>query len=321
MPHVSVVIPTYNRSKFVKEAIESVLEQSYKNFELIVVDDGSTDDTRSVVEQISDNRVKYYYKNNSGPAAARNLGLDKSKGQYISFLDSDDLWPPEYLDTIVGQLDENKDYTAAYTRVICIQQDGTKADMSNGKRYKSGWMTKAFFTTSPSLFPSAICFHKSVWKDIFWDEQLIGGEDYDIFVRISTKTKFLFVPGTSIIKRWQPDNLSSASIPICTVHGAQTLERFYFTLGGDKFISRKTAMRKISHRYRKAAREFRKSGNRRAAILLAKKAIQLYPLDFRLYADLATAYLLSKKGDSLPNWQLPVISPPTKSSYDNIQTH
>ena len=318
MPNVSVVIPTYNRRKLVKEAIESVLGQSYTDVEVLVVDDGSTDDTSSVVRQIPDSRVKYYYKNNSGPAAARNLGLDKSKGRYISFLDSDDLWPPEYLETIIDQLDNNKDYNAAYTRVICIQQDGTKADMSVDKRYKSGCMTRDFFATSPCLFPSAICFHKSVWENIFWDEQLIGVEDYDIFVRISTKTKFLFVPDTSIIKRWQPNNLSSEPTPIGTVYGGQILERFYFNLGGDKFVSRKIATRKISHRYRKASKIFRKSGNRRAAVLLAKRAIYHYPLDLRLYGDLLRAYLLNPQKDSLPDWQIPVISSPVRSSYDNI---
>lgn len=319
MPAVSVIIPTYNRSKVVKEAIESVLKQSYTDLEVIVVDDGSTDDTSSVVKQIADSRVKYYYKDNGGPSSARNLGLAKSKGQYISFLDSDDLWPAEYLQTVIEQLKKNKDYNAAYSRVICISQDGTKKDMSTDKRYFSGWMVKSFFESAPSLFPSAICFSKSLFNDIFWDErtELIGAEDYDLFVRISVKTNFLFVPNTSVIKRWRPDNLSSNLLPTGTVNGAQTLERFYFNLGGDKFVSRKTATRKISHRYRKASKEFRKLGNRRAAILLVKKAIHHYPLDFRLYGDLVRAYLLSKKKDKLPNWQMPIISPPFKSSYDN----
>ena len=321
MPTVSVVIPTYNRSKLVKEAVECVLKQTYSDLEVLVVDDGSTDDTRTVVAQVQDRRLKYYYKDNTGPAAARNLGLDKSKGQYISFLDSDDLWPPEYLETIIGQLDKNKDYNTAYTRIICLRQDGTKANMSADKRYKSGCMTRDFFATSPSLFPSAICFHKSVWENIFWDEQLIGVEDYDIFVRISTKTKFLFVPDISIIKRWQPDNLSNESSPIGTVYGGQILERFYFNLGGDKFVSHKIATSKISHRYRKASKIFRKSGNRRAAILLAKRAIYYYPLDLRLYYDLLRAYLLKPQKDQLPNWQMPVISLPARSSYDNIHAH
>ena len=321
MPCVSVVIPTYNRSGIVKEAIESVLKQTYTDLEVLVVDDGSTDDTQAIVKQLPDSRVNYYYKENGGPSGARNLGLDKSKGQYISFLDSDDLWPAEYLETVIGQLDKNKDFNTAYTRVICIQQDGTEADMSADKRYKSGWMAEAFFETGPGLFPSAICFRKSVWDDIFWDEQLIGGEDYDLFVRISANTNFLFVADTSIIKRWQPDNLSSDPTPICTVRGAQSLERFYFKLGGDKFVSRKTATSKISHRYRKAAKIFCKLGNRRAAILLLKRAIYHYPLDLRLYSDLLKASLLPPKKDNLPNWQIPDISMPTRESYENISVH
>jgi len=318
VPTVSVTIPTYNRSNLVKEAIESVLKQTYTDLEVLVVDDGSIDDTRSVVERIPDGRVKYYYKDNGGPSSARNLGLVESKGPYISFLDSDDLWPPEYLENVIKQLEENKEYGAAYSRVICIQQDGTKKQMSTAKRYKSGWMAEDFFETGPGLFPSATCFRKSAWQGIFWDEQLIGGEDYDIFLRISAKTQFLFVPNTLIIKRWQPNNLSSTPTPISIVNGARALERFYFNLGGDKFVSREVAKRKISHRYRKAAKIFRKLGNRHAAILLVKKAIHHYPLDFRLYGDLARAYLLSKKKDTLSNWQMPVISPPFKSSYDNI---
>jgi len=290
------------------------------DFEVLVVDDGSTDNTHAIIQRISDSRVKYHYKENGGPSSARNLGLFKSKGLYISFLDSDDLWPPEYLKTMIKQLEGNKDFGAAYTRVICIQQDGTKKEMSEDKRYKSGWMVKDFFQTSPGLFPSAICFRKSVWKDIFWDEQITGGEDYDIFVRISVRTKFLFVPNASIIKRWQPDNLTSTlQDTVGIVNGARSLERFYFNLGGDRFVSRRLAKRKISHRYRKASKLFCNSGNRQAALLLIMKAICLYPLDLRLYLDLARAFTLSQKNNNLPDWQMPELLPPVRSSYQDVQ--
>jgi len=318
MPTVSVIIPTYNRSKLIKEAIDSVLKQSYTNVEVIVVDDGSTDGTGSIVRQMTHGRLRYYYKHNGGPSSARNLGLTKAKGKYIAFLDSDDLWPPEFLDTVIVQLEKNKGYGAAYSQVICVQQDGAKKEMSDKKRYKSGWMARAFFETSPDLFPSATCFRRSVWEDIFWDEQIIGGEDYDIFLRISAKTKFLFVPDVGIIKRWQPDNLSSSLTLDGIVNGARTLERFYFYLGGDKFVSAKVAKRKISHRYRKAAKLFCGSGNRHAALLLVKKAIGLYPLDLRLYLDLTRALFLSKKNDSRADWQMPGLSPPVRSSYYDV---
>ena len=98
MPKVSVIIPTYNRSKIVKDAICSVLDQTESDLEIIVVDDGSTDDTHSIVSGISDDRVFYFFKTNGGPAGARNLGLSKAKGEYIAFLDSDDFWPENYIE-------------------------------------------------------------------------------------------------------------------------------------------------------------------------------------------------------------------------------
>jgi hypothetical protein len=85
MPKVSVIIPTYNRSALLQETIDSVLRQTFNNFEVIVVDDGSTDDTSVVVKGIKDDRVLYFHKPNGGPASARNLGLSKAKGDYISF--------------------------------------------------------------------------------------------------------------------------------------------------------------------------------------------------------------------------------------------
>lgn len=95
---VSVVIPTYNRADLIKETIYSVLEQTYDKFEIIVVDDGSSDNTKEVVRDIKDERIKYFYQENKGlPAAARNAGLRQSKGEFIAFLDSDDLWKPDKL--------------------------------------------------------------------------------------------------------------------------------------------------------------------------------------------------------------------------------
>src|SRR6185295_4472891 len=91
---VSVIIPTYNRQEFVGVSIASALAQTYPNFEAIVVDDGSTDATRAEVSRFTDPRVRYYYKANGGLSSARNFGLDQSAGEFIAFLDSDDLWRP-----------------------------------------------------------------------------------------------------------------------------------------------------------------------------------------------------------------------------------
>jgi len=95
MPTISVVIPAYNSEKTIKETIDSVLNQTYSDLELIVVNDGSTDATLDVILTIDDSRIKVFSHPNSGAPVSRNRGLAESKGQYISFLDADDLWTPE----------------------------------------------------------------------------------------------------------------------------------------------------------------------------------------------------------------------------------
>jgi len=318
MSSVSVIIPTYNRSHLVKEAIESVLQQTYTDFEVLVIDDGSTDDTRSVVQQISDGRVRYYYKDNGGQSSARNLGLIKAKGKYIAYLDEDDLWPPKYLGTMVGQLDTNREYGATYTRVIETRPGHSEKEISSPKRYRSGWITKYYFEFSPCLMPSATCFHKSVWKDVFWDEALRRSPDYDVFLRLSTKTQFLFVPDTFVIKRTMPDSISSTVNPTGAIDGAHTLERFYFHLGGNKYVTEKTAKRKISQRFRKAAKLSYSLGNRHAAISLFKKAIQYRPLDIRLHIGLLKTLLKSKKTKIILNWKMPEPLPPYITVTQNL---
>ena len=124
--------------------------------------------------------------------------------------------------------------------------------------------------------PSATCFLRSVWEDVYWDESLLRSPDYDVFLRISTRTKFLFVPETHIIKRSEPDSLSSLINPVGVIDGAHTLERFYFFLGGDKYISSTKARLKISHRYRKAGKLAYKQHNYYMARKLFKKAISYY---------------------------------------------
>ena len=93
----SVIIPAYNAEKFIARAVKSVLDQNYSDFELIILDDGSTDGTKAQIEQFADNRIRYIYEENGGVSAARNKGIIESKGQYICFLDADDEWKPEHL--------------------------------------------------------------------------------------------------------------------------------------------------------------------------------------------------------------------------------
>ena len=107
VPTVSVILPTYNRAEIVKRSILSVLNQTYKDFELIIIDDASTDKTRMIVEELGDTRIKYLRnRQNLGPAASRNIGIKASRGIFIAFQDSDDEWRPDKLKKQVETLEK-----------------------------------------------------------------------------------------------------------------------------------------------------------------------------------------------------------------------
>lgn len=97
-PYFSVVIPAYNASRFIREALSSVLEQTFPNYEVIIVNDGSTDNTKQIIENIEDSRIQLYNIPNGGVSHARNFGISKAKGKYVAFLDSDDIWHPSHLE-------------------------------------------------------------------------------------------------------------------------------------------------------------------------------------------------------------------------------
>src|SRR6185369_7640984 len=111
---VSVIIPTYNSARFLTEAIDSVLAQSFKDFEILVIDDGSTDETKAMMQRYG-SPVRYIYQANAGVAAARNRGIAESRGKYIAFLDADDAWCARKLETQLNALARNADHRACYS--------------------------------------------------------------------------------------------------------------------------------------------------------------------------------------------------------------
>jgi glycosyltransferase involved in cell wall biosynthesis len=142
MPVVTIILPTHNRSTFLPEAFASILAQTWTDWELIVVDDGSTDDTRAVVDDWIGripNRVIYTHQQNKGAYGARNTGLDQATGQYIAFFDSDDLWLPEYLERCVTALRQAPEIDWVFVACRCIDGSGhtvqeTTFETSNGPR-------------------------------------------------------------------------------------------------------------------------------------------------------------------------------------------
>jgi len=303
MPKASVIIPTYNLGSRLCDTINSVLGQSERDLEVIVVDDGSTDDTGKVVQRIKDSRVRYFHKENGGTSSARNYGLSKARGEYVAFLDHDDLWPKDYLKTMLSSLEDNTGIGAAYSLIAVEYPDGRKVDSYKKPEGKSGWLTFDLFKRG-FVWTSATVIRKSVLEGFCFDESLRESyEDGDFFLRLSTRCPFLFIEEAEAIKREHADNLSARAGVLPT--RILVLERFYFRLGGDRLIPAGTARRKLSHASRKVAEAFRCRQNRSAAVTLYKRAIRYWPVDLRLYLGLCKTLLLSKKNDANPHWRMP----------------
>ncbi len=197
-PKVSVIIPVYNRAALICRAVDSVLAQDFKNFEIIVVDDGSTDDTPKALNVYKD-KIKIITQKNRGVSAARNRGVSISSGQYIAFLDSDDMWLPEKLSTQVAFFESNPDTFICQTEAIWIR-NGIRVNPKKKHKKQSGMI----FTPSLHLClvsPSAVMLEKEFF-DMFegFDENLPACEDYDLWLRISCKYPVALINIPLIIK-------------------------------------------------------------------------------------------------------------------------
>ncbi len=316
---MSIVVPTYNRSKLLKECIESLLAQTYSDFEIIVVDDGSTDDTQANIAEIvqKHNNVKYYPRPHFGLQATRNFGLRMARGEFIGFFDSDDLWPPDYIEKMIGALQANSDFDVAYSNIMEVVDNKITGRYITTAQPPTGRITRDLFLRSkPFNLPSSTIFRRKVWDGIFYDETLKRCDDCDVFLRISTRAKFIYVPDVYLMYRQTKDSLSAAyGKKLFTAHMC-VLERFYFQLGGDSYVPKKIALRKISHSYRNLALKHYREGNRKASIILLKKAIYCLPADLRLYINLLRAFLLNPQNDKMPDWEMPMVLParPRKKS-------
>lgn len=196
---VSVIIPTYNRSELAKEAIDSVLNQTFKDFELLIVDDGSTDDTKTVVSQYG-SKLSYYLIGHKGVSAARNFGIEKSCGEYITFLDSDDLWEKDKLKEQMQFFDKNPEAKICYTDEIWFRDDIRVNPRK--KHYKPSGDVFLEMLPLCRISASSVMFKREIIDDVgVFDENLPVCEDYDLWLRMSLKYPIYFIDMPLIIKR------------------------------------------------------------------------------------------------------------------------
>lgn len=208
MIETSVIIPTYNRLPFLKEAVQSVLDQTYRNFELILVDDGSTDGTKEFAGKL-ETGIKYIYKKNGGPSSARNRGIREAKGRFITFLDSDDLWHKDKLKIEIDFMNSHPEAMVCYTDEIWIRR-GVRVNPRKKHQKYSGWIFERCLPLC-IVSPSSVLMKREFFKEVgYFDENFPVCEDYDLWLRASLRFPFHFIPQKLIIKRGgYPDQLSA----------------------------------------------------------------------------------------------------------------
>lgn len=193
IPTVSVIIPAYNSEKFICESIESVLKQTFKHYEIIIIDDGSNDNTKNKIERFKES-INYLYQNNLGPSVARNSGLKVARGQYIAFLDADDIWLPNKLELQVEFLDRNPDIGLVSCDALAFnEQNVLIASMSKERNLYSGWVFERLLREN-FLNTDNVLIRKQVFKDVgMFNEVLKFCEDYDLWLRIANKYRIGYI--------------------------------------------------------------------------------------------------------------------------------
>lgn len=207
-PLVSIVIATYNMAAYVPLAVKSVLDQIYKNIEVIIVDDGSTDDTRDALKTyLSDPRVRYFFQENKGQAAAKNYGVRESQGEYVAFLDGDDMWDPEKLDLQIPLLLQSEAVGLVYSRVLYIDETGKELRVADNELFRGR-------VSGPLLIRNFIGFGTCVVKKECFDrlggfeERIHMGIDYELWLRFSTRYEFDYVDLPLLRYRLWPGQMS-----------------------------------------------------------------------------------------------------------------
>jgi len=249
MTTISVIIPTFNRARYVTKAIDSVLAQTYKDYEIIVVDDGSTDNTRQVLSPYME-RIRYIYQDNAGVSAARNAGIRDAKGEWIAFLDSDDLWLPRKLAC-------QMDYMSIVGAKVCftnVTHTGEPGPLPRGD--VDGCVAKhgCIFTEpfdivlddSRRLYVPTMVLDRYVLLDVgCFDENLAVAEDTRLIFRLAFKTPFAYISEPQVIinrsgdRQGLTNDTGRASLARCAAGAAILSEAYFRCSGKDKSLIRK----------------------------------------------------------------------------------
>jgi len=238
MPKMSVIIPTFNREKYVRKALESVLAQTYKDYEVIVVDDGSKDNTKESLKRY-EGKIQYIYQSNSGVSAARNTGIKHACGEWLAFLDSDDEWKPEYLSKQMERVRNNLEICMQTTDCLFVGMNGETRRYfeSNGAlaKFRGGdylFLKEPFqfvIKHQPWQIGSTIISRDAVEGAGLFDTRLTLSEDFDLMARVALQGPFGMInePLITVYRRNESIECLTDQVKKSPIHARESDERIY----------------------------------------------------------------------------------------------
>jgi len=281
-PVISVILPTYNCANFLPHSIQSILSQTYDSYEIIVVDDGSTDNTKEVLNPFMQ-KIKYVsYHWNKGAHVARNIGIRQALGKYIAFIDADDLWLPEKLQTDVDYLETHPDISMTYSKHINIDSNGNKLGEGSRIMLPSGNIFIQLFSEQNFIITSSVVVRREVFGTTgIFDEQLFNCQDWDMWLRIAYHFKVAGINKLLIKYRHDLRSLSKNRDNVLKYQKAVIDKTYTSFKGKGNGINEKLYKKRLASHHAKVGRYYLRTGNKALALENFYSSLKYNLLNFR----------------------------------------
>jgi len=265
-PLVSVVLPTYNYARFLPESVGSVLSQTYAHYEVIVVDDGSTDNTKDVLNPCMQ-KIRYIkLEQNKGLPIARNTGIRSARGEYIAFIDADDIWLPEKLQTDIEYFDKQQNAGMVYSKQVNIDEHGGVIDADVKKRLPSGNIFIQLFSEQNFVISSSVVVRKNVFETTgLFDEQLVNCQDWDMWLRIAFYFNVTGINKTLVKYRHNPHSLSKNRNNVLKYQKIIIDKMYNNFKDKENGIHEKLYKKRLASHYAKVGRYYLRTGDKNRA--------------------------------------------------------
>ena len=278
-PFFSIIIPTYNRSGFLSTAIQSVLDQTYKEYELIIVDDGSTDNTKKIVQGFNDVRIKYVYQENKGRSVARNYGIKSAKGKHICFLDDDDYFLNNHLEIMHQKINNNKNQIKIITAQYEIESDGVRKSRN---QHPAQYPNLVKYIWDAFVPIQSICFPKKVLSKNKFPEGYHIWEDKHLLLRLVLEHPIVYISTVTSVVRDHKERSVNRVVPETfredSMQMIRTMDNLFETHGLEltAFLSKQDITIKKSQSLIGKALDALKAGERKISWILLIQSIQKY---------------------------------------------